>query len=470
MNEGTAAVYVDSKLSKGKPYLVLRDIETGVRRPKSPRKFKFTTETVQRVRYTAPHPDTRTGGQRNYWDSELSGLVLTVGRRTKTFSFWRVNQIKIGHFGDWTVTEARAEALRLKVEYDKGNDPVADKRRARDDRKREQEELKAKQVTLQQAFETYITNLNRASEKTRHDYELTYKACLAGWGDKAVTEIKSGRIEYMHKKLKDNNGWCRADEAMRLLGVVLDEASERYRCPDGSPILKSNPVKSVMKKLRRPMMRRDGYIKDDDLPAYFNALEEVRNGTEPTWAAMGCDLLQFITLTGLRLSEATCLEWDRVKLFGKEPKALITKRKNRRDHAVPLTDPLVRILERRQAAAGDSRWCFPAVGNRNLSGHVSDPEAVKLVVLKRAEIPWFTNHDLRRTFIRAAYHVRVREFDWKLLLGHQVDSNVTHGYVVDIQAEDLRPSMDLISAYFEDMRQKGLKMREVYPFPTEANR
>ena len=470
MNEEAGAVYVDAKLSKGKPDFVLRDIETGVRQPKSPRKFKFTTESIKRLRHTAPHPDTKTGGQRNYWDSELSGLVLTVGRRTKTFSFWRVNQIRIGRFGDWTVAQARAEALRLKVEYDKGNDPVADKRRGKEDRKRKQEEHKAKQVTLQQAFEAYMSSLNRASEKTRHDYELTYKACLADWGDQPITDIKSRQIEHMHDRLKGKNGWCRADEAMRLLGVILDEASERYRYPDDSPILKSNPVKSVMKKLRRQMMRRDGYIKDGDLPSYFKGLEEVRHGTEPTWAALGCDLLLFLTYTGLRLSEATCLEWDRVKLFGKEPHALITERKNRRDHVVPLTEPLVRILERRQAAAGDSRWAFPAVGNRNLSGHVSDPEAVKKVVCERAEIPWFTNHDLRRTFIRAAYRVRVPEFEWKLLLGHQVDDNVTHAYVVDIEAEELRPSMDLISAYFEDMRQKGLKMREVYPFPTEANR
>ena len=120
---------------------------------------------------------------------------------------------------------------------------------------------------------------------------------------------------------------------------------------------------------------------------------------------------------------------------------------------------MVAILERRKLAAGPRQWVFPAVGDKNLSGHLHTANRVKKVVCEWAEIPWFSNHDLRRTFIRAAVQADVTEFFWKLLLGHVVDGNVTYAYVVDITAEKLRPSMEKISRYFEQQRQQGLKVR-----------
>ena len=477
-------VWIDGKKSKGKKHFVVVGCNTG-KTYRLDRKFKFTNQAIKSKPFTCPIRDGENNGKvkkptRVHWDTVVPGFALLIGQQSKTFYFCRGRMARIGRHGEWTSEQARKEAIKLKAEFDKGNDPVEDRRRRKAQQQRDKAEREARGITLQHAYDDYMRRPLRDS--TRRQYERLFEQLP--WHGRAVVEITSDMVSRLHDRLtkgdqpqkgtKPRKGGARyADQVLNFLGAILKEVAASREGPDGKPILTIDPTR-ILKRRRQPMTRRIGYIKDDDLPAYFKALDQVGKLKKPSWAALGCDLLEFLTLTGLRLSEATSLEWSRVKLDGDQPEAFISERKNRRPHVVPLTAPIVELLERRKVAAGSSPWVFPsvgwfeeptfpAVGWRNRDGHLYDADKVKTIVCKRAKMPWFMNHDLRRTFIRAAHRVRIPELDWKLLLGHQVDDNVTYGYVVDILAEELRPSMEAITAYFEDMRAKG-RMKKILKF------
>lgn len=59
-----------------------------------------------------------------YWPSGKKSFTLDYGPRG------RRRRMKIGSYGEMTVAQARAEALRLKAEVQAGRDPLGEKRAA----------------------------------------------------------------------------------------------------------------------------------------------------------------------------------------------------------------------------------------------------------------------------------------------------------------------------------------------------
>src|SRR5262245_32899010 len=89
-------------------------------------KKKLTELFVKRIR---PDPSRRV----MTWDTQVAGLVLQVHPNSRAYKFiysmhGRVRWFHIGDALCWPLSKARAEARRLRVEVDKGNDPQADKR------------------------------------------------------------------------------------------------------------------------------------------------------------------------------------------------------------------------------------------------------------------------------------------------------------------------------------------------------
>ena len=75
-------------------------------------------------------------GNRVYYDLEQTGFGLRVtsaGARSFIFNYWikgRERRLTIGQHPEWSVTAARTEAKRLRVEIDRGNDPLAERKEA----------------------------------------------------------------------------------------------------------------------------------------------------------------------------------------------------------------------------------------------------------------------------------------------------------------------------------------------------
>ena len=141
--------------------------------------------------------------------------------------------------------------------------------------------------------------------------------------------------------------------------------------------------------------------------------------------------------TGLRKEEAACLAWSNVDFRAKTLTVLDTK--NHQDHVLPLSDFLLELLQRRQAAAVNE-YVFPGA---NGVGRIREQRKQMIKVTEESGVD-FTIHDLQRTFITVAESLDIPAYALKRLLNHKMGNDITAGYII-IDAERLRIPMQKIT-------------------------
>ena len=122
------------------------------------------------------------------------GLRITSGG-TKTFIVEtrinrRVKRITLGRYGVLTCEEARKEAQKLLGTIAKGGNPVHEKQNK--DRH---------SVTLQIAFNDYLSTRKTLKPGTIQDYKRCIEGSLSNWLPKRITDIDKDMIEKRHSDL-----------------------------------------------------------------------------------------------------------------------------------------------------------------------------------------------------------------------------------------------------------------------------
>ena len=172
---------------------------------------------------------------------------------------------------------------------------------------------------------------------------------------------------------------------------------------------------------------------DHKLPAWYQAVNSLRHETVR-------DYLLFLLFTGLRRNEAATLRWDDIDF---ESKVLVVRSeiaKNHKEHRLPLSDFLERLLKRRYLERGVSEFVFPGRGNKR---HIVDSDHVINGVARQADCP-FMLHDLRRTFLTIAERLALSYVVLKKLANHSGKNDTTFGYLV-IDVDRLRDPMQKIT-------------------------
>ncbi|MGC9260807.1 MAG: tyrosine-type recombinase/integrase [Phycisphaerae bacterium] len=399
-------------------------------------------------------------GQRYIYDERDGRFGVCLGKTRKSFfveasikGAKMSRRVVIGRFGDFTVEEARDKATELLAEMVRGVDPVV---RREQDRDRQEAENKSTK-TLREIWDQFRTEKlgNRAmKERSLDDYEHYLETVFGGiqnkdlktrypnWLDRPIKQITPEEVVKQHLYIgEERKKAAYANSAMRVLSSLCEFAKSH-------DLLKDNPVDVIRKrKIWFPEKRRQTFIRQHQLPAWFTGLEEVKANPDGTASAkMGCDYLEFLLFTGLRREEAATLTWQDVNFD--ENKLVIPgeKTKNGQDHALPLTDHLLVILKRRKHEAGNSPWVFAATGKNKGDGHISEPRYTADKVAAASGIK-FMLHDLRRTFITTAESLDVGYYALKRLVNHKMSGDVTAGYV-QIDAERLRKPMEQITNEF----------------------
>ncbi len=410
-----------------------------------PRRLKLTKEAVDRL-------PVQPFGQRIHWDSEMPCFGIVIGKEAKSYIVQKdVNgkpiRVTIGRHGIWAPDEARKEARKRLVEMDKGVDPVEQERLAK-------RAMKARSITLRIAYDDYKSSRN-LKPNTILDYDHIVKRVFDDWMGTPLMDITKEMVDARHKQTKERSGHPYADYAMRILSAVISDASIRYEGPNGGALVSDNPCRILKKAWAKPV-RRDTKISDDDLPQWFKTLDGLRYDKERPELAVGCDYLELVVFTGLRRNEAATLQWDQID-FAKKT-LTVRETKNGEVHVLPITDPIVSLLERRKAEAAESPWVFPSPGRKNPDGHLMEPRYVGDLVTAACGVK-FTIHDLRRTFATAGAGRKIGYYDLKRLLNHKMNGDVTAGYIID-DVEDLREPMQRITDYFMALkaRAQGMKL------------
>ena len=276
--------------------------------------------------------------------------------------------------------------------------------------------------------------------KTKVVYQQVVNGTMGDWLSRPLASITKDMVAERHAKLAMSSA-SYADSAMRTFRSVWNFAAAGYEDSKGESLLGSNPVDRLSKtKAWHRLKRRDTFIREQDLPAWFEAVQGLR--AEP-WGSMAKtvgDYLALLLLTGLRRSEGAELKWEQVDLKSRTLRVIDTK--NHDDHVLPLSDFLLELLVARSENAKGSAYVFPG---DSLRGPLQEPRAQMLKVVRMSGVS-FKIHDLRRTFCTVAESLDLSHYALKRLLNHRMTGDVTAGYIGK-NIERLRDPMQRITSY-----------------------
>lgn len=364
-----------------------------------------------------PFSDT---GQKIYFDTELSGFLVCIGKRTKTYYTQRqigpkTVRVKIGGHDVYSAEKARSEARLLIARILQGENPNETKRAAR-----------SRSITLDKALSDYLTARESLVESTVETYGRVVTQYLGSWRNTSLCEIKPAMVQEMHLRLTKERGGVTANTAMRVFRAIYNYAAAFHDELPNNPVNRLTQARAWNRETRRQTV-----IKSADLPNWYAAVDALDH-------QIARDYLRLLLFTGMRRSEAARLRWENVDLNDRTFSVPLTK--NHDCLTLPMSDYLFDLFERRREVAGENPWLFPGDGK---SGHLEEPRKFIQQVRRNSGVD-FTLHDLRRTFITIAESLDLSVYAIKRLLNHRDGRDVTSGYIIH-SVERLREPMQRIT-------------------------
>ena len=314
-----------------------------------------------------------TAGRDVYRDTTVPGLIVRVtAAGTKTYSLYKKVGKKpirftIGEVGAITLKDARSAASVAMGKIPQGINPNVEKKQRR-----------AKQVTMAQLWDYYLTAHAKPRKRSWAEDEKRYERHMQGWANRSLESITSTEIQALHNRVGKDSGHYEANRLRALLHKMF--AISRHVGFNGQ-----NPVTGIQ---RFEEDSRERFLGAEELPQFFTALEKLRV-TSPTAA----DALELCIWTGARKGNVVSMVWDELNL---EQLVWIipgAKHKNGKPVNVPLVPQAVAIIERRKAVT-KGQFVFPG---RRHGKHITDLTKPWKSLLDDACLKDVRMHDLRRT-------------------------------------------------------------------------
>lgn len=385
-------------------------------------------------------------GKRDYFnDPKVPGLQLVVtDKGSKSFVLYRrINRRPkrkfVGKYPGMPPELARKKATQLLAQLSIGIDLEEEERAER-----------ARQVTLRQAFTVFQQLKTALKPSTMKNYEHYFNKAFSSWHSRAMVTITKAMVSDRHRALTDSQGAAYADGAMRFLRALLNFANVHYEAPDGTPLLRDNPVRRLSQTRQwNRVKRRTTVLKVGQLPAWFAAVWAFKRDAPESQPHLVADYLLLLIFTGLRRSEGTGLRWEDIDF---ESKTLTVRgTKNGTDHTLPLPDFLFDLLKARHKVRTDSPFVFPGTGRY---GRLTEPRPQMRRITEVSGVS-FVLHDLRRTFATVADSLDLSSYALKRLINHKMTGDVTSGYIIS-DVERLRSPMQRIAAFL--LERSGLPL------------
>jgi integrase len=384
-----------------------------------------------------------------YWDGETRGFGLRI--TSSGAKSWivqgrvrgKTRRFTLGPFSLLSCDEARQRAKVKLLEMYDGKDPQLEKRKE-----------KAQSETLREAMEDYLQHKRTKHGPLRPSSKDGIRRCVevtfSDWADKPVIKITRDSCVKRFRELS-KTAPIQTNQAFRNLRALLNWVREKNATADGAyPVLPVNPVTQAFKQgglvQWNKEKARTTRIPKTKIGAVWRALEEHSNSDNYiTTTCISADMVAFLLLTSTRISEASKLTWDRVKLEEKVPTFHLEITKNHNPVTLPISKALHKILVRRYAnRRKGNNYVFPAL--RGKKGYMSDPRAMfsKISEVAGSHIH---PHALRRTFEDVAQFCSIDSDKRRQLLNHL--ANDVHGtnYANNPDPVELMPAMEKIGAW-----------------------
>jgi integrase len=439
------------------------------------------------------------GLTRRVFDAQISRLALRISPQgAATFCLLyqfhgKARSYRIGRFrtdadakkatGDrgLTARQARAEAIRLNVLIDAGQDIAGTRSLQRENAKAADANKKAEaaaRVTVEQAFERYRADIATRAKKLRPSTILSIEKSfrlhvLPRLGQHQVRELTADQVREMHRSVtkgaKGKHGrrtggriaanravdylsgmlsWC-ADEGWVAVNVArrnkerhAEEGRERYltevewtaveRTLDAWPFKQFVPVGPRVKG--RQVEERQ--LKKANLGTYLS-----------------CEAIRMFLLTGCRKGEALGARWDQIDLEAGVWTKPASSTKQKKLHRLPLSRRMIAKLREIRAHHTDPIFVFPgkirlasleAGRSPKSGGSLTDVSGLWRPMRARLGLDDVRLHDLRHSHASALVNSGVDLYTASKALGHST-IKTTEKYA-HLQDDAVRDAVNLVGA------------------------
>jgi integrase len=342
-----------------------------------------------RIKFTKPrgqHPDKRLTAVtvRNLKNpgryADGNGLYLVVDHSgakrwmLRTVIAHKRRDIGLGSVRLVSLAEAREEATKLRRQARRGEDPLAERRRA-------SQAIPTFRDAAQRVHAAHAATFKNERHKAQWIASLEADV-FPTFGDLRVSTIQPSDVLRALSPI-----WTTKPETARRLKqrikVVLDWAkASGYRSGD-------NPVDGVTKVL--PKVRHGGKhhaaLPYAQVPQFLEDLRKIE-GHESTKLAF-----ELLILTATRTSEVLGARWEEIDRAAKTWTIPGARIKAGREHRVPLSSRCLELLDRATAISNGGEFVFPG-----RSPKAPPSNMVFLMLLRRMKRDDITAHGFRSTF------------------------------------------------------------------------
>ncbi len=313
-----------------------------------------------------PSPES---GRVSYYDSRTPGLALVVSKSgSKVFYVYkwaagRPQRVRLGRFPDLTPDQAQHLARSILGDIARGQDPQAEK-------------VKARNVpTLRALFDKWLAVYAKLHRKRWADDVRQFEKYLTDLHGRRLDTIRPTDVAVWHGGVGREYGPVQANRTLGLLTTLYNKAPEVIGY-DGP-----NPCSKVK---RFAEQSRDRFLQANELGPFFRAVE-----AEPE---LYRDFFLVALFTGARRSNVQSMQWADIDFNSSiwripETKAGVPV-------VIPLSDAALEILRRRWSGSNGSEWVFPADSR---PGHLVEPRKSWQRILRTAGLENLKIHDLRRS-------------------------------------------------------------------------
>lgn len=384
-------------------------------------------------------------GQAFYWDAETKGFgvrVTAAGNRSfivQSRVRGKTRRVTLGSTTILSCDEAKRRALKNLLGMYDGIDPQSERRKQG-----------AETLTLRSVMSDYITHKQTKNGPLRESSKKSIETCITKyfkeWADRPVTEITREKCVQKFRELS-RTAPVQTNLKFRNLRALLNWARETNVTNEGHyTILPINPVSLMFKSESwNPERPRTGRIKKNKIGTVWNLLQASRDiGSNRKSTTTCSDLIAFMLLTGARLSEATMLTWDRVRLFDAVPTFHLGTTKNHNPVTLPIGDVLLEILLERYEHRLDSKFVFPAV--RGKCPHMISTSSL-FARISAVAGEHQTNHNLRRTFEDICQYCGVDGDRRRQLLNHLASDVHGKAYANNPDPEELLSAVQAVGRW-----------------------
>jgi integrase len=307
----------------------------------------------------------------------------------------------LGRYPVLSLEQARAKAAQWRELIAKGIDPAIEEERAR------LAEQRKRANTFDAVAEDFIrekVSTERAGRDVEGDLRREF---IPVWGNRSIAEITPHDVRAVIKTVKDRGAPYQAHNLLVLARRLFSWAIDQHVYGlETSPCDRLKP-----KAIIGPKAARTRIFTDREWRAFWNATAALSYPYGP--------LFRLLALTGQRRSEVAEARWREFDLTAKLWAIPPQRMKSAAAHVVPLTPPVLAILESLPRFAEGDYLFTSTQGRKPISGFNRAKRALDAKMLvELGELPPFVLHDIRRSVRTGLSALPVPDLIRELVIGH----------------------------------------------------